>query len=200
MRTSVGGTARSGAWAVVAAGIGVLLAACGGTDPGPRPADAAPTDPPTVGANRPAATATPPAGRMDRWERHIAARLDRRLRDDGLRLDHLSCPRWRAHASATVTCDAYLHGVRAEVVVVVRPDGDGMDYDARIVGGVVATRALERQVLDAGYRRVDCGEVAAYPADVGLEVLCSCRDATGGPALVVARVTDWGGSVEIAER
>jgi hypothetical protein len=136
---------------------------------------------------------------MSSLERPVAARLARVAARQGLHLDYLRCPRWDHAMPGRLTCTGWFDGVAADVEVRLRPVvGGSLEFDARIGDGVVATRTLVRRIEQHGGTHVDCGTTPAYPARVGLEVVC----ATGPQAhrhYVVATVTDRAGSVEIVD-
>ena len=171
-------------------------AACSG-DPPPA---AAPSQRPVPTPGGPTvAAASPPARPMTRLERPVASRLARVAALQGLHLDYLHCPRWDHAMPGRLTCTGWFDGVTADVEVRLRQvAGGSLEFEARIGHGVVATRTLVRRIEQHGATDVDCGSTPAYPARVGLKVVCAT-----GPAAhrhyVVATVTDPAGSVEIVD-
>jgi hypothetical protein len=133
---------------------------------------------------------------MDRLERPVAQRLARRVAGEGLSLTYLDCPRWDGHMPTHLTCRGYLDGVvgRVEVSLHAPVRGHAVDFEARLAGGVVATRTLEETLREKGLRRPDCGRIPAYPARVGLQVVCRVGP-PGFVRYVVARVRDGDGTV-----
>jgi len=179
---------------VLALSAGLACTGCGAQE-------RAPTAPRHLAVGGPAfPRATPPSGEMSGWEHRVAARLGQRLeRDDGLSLDHLSCPRVD-HTPARLTCDGYVDGVVGQVRVRLwRWRRGGVEFDAVLRSGVVSTANLVARLSPAGGGRVDCGPTPAYPARVGSRIVCAVSR-EGGPAYVVATVTDRSGTVEITGR
>ncbi len=144
----------------------------------------------------PAAVPTTP---MDSLERPIAAQLRRRAAAEGLHLGYLACPHWDHHMPARLTCTGYFDGVRAPVLVRLTDlPGGSVSFDAHIGHGVVATHNLVAELRAHGYHDVDCGDRPAYPARVGLKVVCGVRDGAQH-RYVVATVTDRSGGVSIRD-
>lgn len=177
-----------GALAVLAA----LLTGCGDDAP------ARSAEPPRLGGPR-SPSAAPPSGAMDVLEASVRDRLNTRLADDGLRLEHVDCPRWDHQVPARLRCRGYVDGVVGQVVVeLTGRKTDGVEFDAELREGVVATARLVDQLAEAGYGGVDCGPAAAYPARHGLQIFCRVhRD--GQRAHVVATVSDRTGRVRIED-
>jgi len=172
----------------------VLLAAgCSGQE-----GSASPAEPPALGGPAPS-LAVPPDEAMDHVEEPIAVRLATQVRDEGLTLEHIDCPRWSGRLPAELVCDGYVDGVLGRVrVELTRGAGGSVEYDAWLDDGVIASRSLVQRLRSEGYTDVDCGDTPAYPARVGLRLVC--RVAEGGAAsYVVATVTDRSGAVEIQD-
>ena len=167
------------------------------------------SDQPRTAAHLARATPTPggpstapdpaPVGPMSPLEQAVAARLRGVARHHGLLLQHLRCPAWDHRMPGRVRCTGWFSGVRADVQVrLTRVAGGSLLFDAWIGDGVVATRQLVRRLEQRGATDVDCGATAAYPARVGLRIVCA-----GGPVAHrhywVATVTDTSGSVRIVD-
>ena len=178
----------------------LLLSSCHG-DPAARPAPTgtAATAPVALGGpSRP--PVAPPQRPMDDLERPVHARLAAQLAGQGLTLDYLACPRWRGRVPVRLTCKGYVDGLVAPVAVHLRAAvaGKAVGFDARLLDGVISTRRLERTLARQGGREADCGRTPAYPAEVGLRVVCRVTRA-GGRRYVVATVTDRSGAVMISD-
>ncbi len=166
------------------------LAAC---TPAPPPAQE-----PEAGGPSPSLV-SPPARPMDRLERQVAARLAAGVRDDGLALEHLDCPAWRGHLPDRLRCTGWFDGVEGDVSVRLMAGAhDRVAFDAALTGGVVATHSVVERLLGVGYVDVDCGTLPAYPAQVGLRLVCLATH-DGEHGHVVATVSDPDGSVTISE-
>lgn len=168
-----------------------VLAACG---------DQGTTDrrPAAPGAAAPTPSVTP-AVPMDRLERPVAERLAPRLERDGLALDYVDCPPWTGAVPLTMVCDGYVEGVVGEVEVRLSEGEDGrVEFDASLTEGVVATSRLVRRLEREGWRRVDCGPHRAYPAQLGLRIVCRVH-ADGTADYVVATVRNRRGEVRIED-
>lgn len=136
---------------------------------------------------------------MDSVEEPIADHLAEQLRVDGLTLDYVDCPRWSGSVPARMVCDGYLDGVVGQVQVeLTRGRGGAVEYDAWLEEGVLATARLVRRLEDEGYTSVECGDVAAYPARIGLRLVCEVED-DGEIAYVAATVVDADGEVRIED-
>ena len=97
-----------------------------------------------------------------------------------------------------LTCRGYVDGIVASVQVHVSAGGGRtVDFDARLGDGVIATRSLQGTLRRRGWRAVDCGDVAAYPAHVGDRIVCRV-ERPGRRGYVVATVVDREGKVSIA--
>ena len=183
------------------------LAGCGTTS-GTQDAPTAPAATPAVGGPTSRPVPAPTTG-MDLLELAVAARLRRELAGQGLTLDHLDCPPWRGRENAVVRCTGYLDGLVGTVRVSLSRSPSGtVEFDARLEDGVVATQNLVRRLEAEGWTGVDCGDRAAYRAEVGAQIVCAghgpaAADGAGsaGPgaatSYVVATVTDESGAVEI---
>lgn len=158
--------------------------------------DSAPVEEPSLGAPSPAVSA-PPDKPMDDLERPVAERLAPRLEDDGLTLQYVACPRWSGTVPATLTCEGYVDGVVGEVKVELSDGGGQVEFDAWLVRGVVATTRLVERLEHEGFAGVDCGPTPAYPARLGLRIVCRVRGEQD-VSHVVATVTDRAGHVQIA--
>ena len=186
----------------VTAAVVVLLAGCSDG----RPVDgAAPTSSsggvPVLGGEVPDRQA-PPQRAMDRLERPVADQLARQIAGEGLTLAYLDCPRWDGAVPTAMTCRGYVDGLvtRIRVMLDAAVHGKAVSFDAWLQDGVIATRNLEGTLLRHGWHRPDCGEVAAYPAEIGATVVCRVqRGATGRTRYVVATVIDRKGAVTIAD-
>jgi hypothetical protein len=137
---------------------------------------------------------------MDGLERQVADRLAREVAPQGLTLSYLDCPRWTRRVPARITCRAYVDGLVAKVRVHLRAavDGKAVGFDADLVDGVIATRRLEQTLERRGATDVDCGDVAAYPAELGTRIVCR-EQRDGSTRYVVATVTSRSGRVMIAD-
>jgi hypothetical protein len=135
---------------------------------------------------------------MDRLEQPVAERLAGQVRQQGLTLSYLDCPRWDRSVPARMSCTAYVDGLVARVQVHLRAvvEGRAVGFDAELVEGVIATRRLEQTLRRQGARTSDCGAAPAYPAVVGARIVCRV---TRGQRTdyVVATVTDRAGEVSI---
>lgn len=182
----------------VAAGLlaAVALAGCGSDDPAdPEQGD---RDEPRLGAPAPTPS-TPPDEPMDDLEQPVADRLAPRLAREGLTLQHVACPPWAGRVPATLGCKGYVDGVVAEVdVELTDGPGDRVDFDAELGEGVVATGRLVGRLEAEGYADVDCGPTPAYPARLGMRIVCRVHDG-GETAYVVATVTGRSGAVKIED-
>lgn len=154
-------------------------------------------EPPRLGAADPA-SATSPSEPMDSVEVPVTERLSKQLADDGLRLDYVDCPRWDGELPASLHCEGYVDGVVGTVRVELTDDDGTVEYDARLEGGVVATTRLVRSLELQGMRDVDCGDTPAYPARVGMEIVCRVHEGDAA-SYVVATVVDRSGAVEIED-
>lgn len=172
--------------------LSALVAGCGGGT-----GEAAVEAPPLGG---PAPTpSTPPTEPMDHLEQPVADRLAGQVRDEGLTLEHVSCPPWGGAVPTALDCAGFVDGVVGDVRVELTPGADGeVEFDAWLGGGVVATAKLVDRLHEEGFADVRCGDVPAYPARVGLRLVCRVRD-DAGTAYLVATVTDRDGSVEIED-
>ena len=138
---------------------------------------------------------------MDRLEKAVAARLGQQVARQGLHLDYLDCRHWKGAVPARLTCRGYLDGLVTGVRVVLTAGAPGraIGFDARLGDGVIATRRLEQTLRRRGWRSVDCGHAAAYPAVVGSSIRCrGTRD--GVTHNVVAEVRSRSGAVLLTER
>jgi hypothetical protein len=134
---------------------------------------------------------------MDRLERPVADRLRRQVAGQGLTLAYLDCPAWDGSVPSRMRCRGYLDGVVAGVQVVVRAAGAGIDFDAWLDGGLVATARLEDTLRADGWTEADCGGRPAYPARVGSRIVCRVSR-EGADSYVVATVRSRSGRVLIA--
>lgn len=171
----------------------LVLGACSGDPgsgsgtPGPRP-----------GARGPAPS-TPPTEPMDTLEQPVADRLAPELRDEGLTLQYVDCPPWRGKVPFETECRGYVDGVVGDVEVALSHGrGGAVEFDARLGEGVVSVSSLVDRLEDQGWTDVDCGDTPAYPARVGLRIVCRVHERTQA-SYVVATVTDRRGEVEIVE-
>lgn len=169
----------------------VVLGACsadsgdGTGTPGPRP-----------GARGPAPS-TPPTGPMDGLEQPVADRLAPELRDEGLTLQYVDCPPWPGEVPFETECRGYVDGVVGDIEVALsHGHGGSVEFDARLTEGVVATASLVDRLEGEGWSDVDCGGAPAYPARVGLRIVCRVHERSQA-SYVVATVTDRRGEVEI---
>ena len=154
--------------------------------------------PPRLGGPSQAPSAAPKEP-MDRLETAVTQRLNTRLGDDGLRLQHVECPHWDGTVPRRLQCEGYVDGVVGEVGVELTSGEDGrIEFDAELAAGVVATTRLVDRLDHEGYADVRCGKDAAYPAEPGLRIVCRAR--RGGETVhVVATVTDHQGAVKIED-
>ena len=192
------GVGRLVATALALATLALGAACTGGDPPAAGAADSpAPAARPVGG---PAVDPVPtPGAAMSRLERPVAARIAAVARRQGLTLDYLDCPAWDHAMPGRMTCRGWFDGVTADVLLRLhRVSGGSVVFDARIGAGVIATRALVRRLRERGEEQVDCGNVPAYPARVGLEVVCRTGPADA-PGYVTATVTDAKGSVAIVD-
>jgi hypothetical protein len=173
------------------------LAACG---------DTAPTSDAARDAGRPSALGAPaptpvptPRRPMDRLERPVAERLVPRLRDDELTLEYVDCPPWHGRVPARLRCEGYVDGVVGEVdVELSEGERGGIEFDAWLDHGVLATARLVHRLENAGHAGVNCGDIPAYPATEGLRIVCRVHDG-GERAYLVATVTGVDGTVRIGD-
>jgi hypothetical protein len=136
---------------------------------------------------------------MDPLERQVAGRLALGVRDDGLTLEHLACPRWRGHLPDRLRCTGWFDGVEGDVSVRLRAGHDAqVRFDAVLTGGVVATHSVVERLVQEGYVDVDCGTRPAYPAQVGYRMVCLVTD-DGEHGHVTVTVTGPDGSVAIGQ-
>jgi hypothetical protein len=179
----------------------VLLGGCseGSSGGSPRSSDPSTGPTPALGGP-PVVRATPPDHAMDRLERPVAVQLARQVARQGLTLEYLDCPRWDGTVPSTMSCRAYVDGLRTgvEVVFTRAVQGKAVGFDARLARGVIATRNLERTLRGEGWSSADCGDVPAYPARSGSQIVCRVTRASG-PEYVVATVKDRAGAVTIAD-
>lgn len=168
------------------------LAACGTED------DPGVAAPPRLGGPTTHAS-PPPADPMDPLESSVTERLNTRLADDGLRLQHVDCPAWHGAVPGHLRCDGYVDGVVGQVEVeLVKGNGAAVEFDAELGDGIVATARLVDRLRQEGHTGVSCGAAAAYPARPGLRIVCRVhRD--GAVAHVVATVSDRSGAVQIED-
>lgn len=177
-----------------------LTTGCTASDPGADSGadSSAARVPDRLGGPPPTPTA-PPEQAMDPLEKPIAARLAKRIRAEGLTLEYVDCPPWSGTVPAAMVCDGYVDGVVGEVEVeLTRAAGGGVEYDAWLEEGILATGRLVRRLEQEGYRSVDCGDTPAYPVRVGLRLVCQVDD-DGETAYVRAEVTALNGEVEIED-
>ncbi len=176
------------------------LSGCSGS-PAPTTAASGPHSsssppPPRLGGTIPTPSALPSTP-MDDLEQPIARRLSKEIAGQGLTMQYLACPAWDHKVPDRLACTGYVDGLPADVEVrLVATAGGAVSFDARLSGGVVATRNLVTTLRRHGYRDVDCGGVHAYPADVGSRVVCRVHRA-GATRYVVATVTSSSGRVRI---
>lgn len=193
----LGAPSRPAAWPALVLAVVVLLvlSACGGDGDGQGDGDAA--SPPLGAASPP--RLTPPAEALDDVEKPVMDRLAPRVRKDGLHLEHVDCPGWGGHLPARLRCRAWVDGVLGSVQVRLhRGTDERVEFDAWFHDGVVATSRLVRKLTDEGYDRVDCGPVRAYPARVGMRIVCRVQS-DGESGHVVATVTDRSGVVRVQD-
>lgn len=189
-------TPRAPRWtgAVLLVGIALTGSACDSSG-----ATSAATESPARLGGPPPTPDTPPDEAMDHLEKPIAAHLADRVREAGLTLEYVDCPRWSGSVPAELVCDGYVDGVVGQVdVELSRGAGGAVEYDAWLQEGVLATARLVGRLEDEGYDEVDCGATPAYPARVGLRLVCEVQDA-GQTVYVAATVTDSSGKVEIKD-
>ncbi len=193
-------TARSrpGLLVLVVAAL-VMLAACSDAPSSGSQRPSGSSGPTPALGGPPVARATPPDHAMDQLERPVAVRLARQVARQGLTLEYLDCPRWDGTVPSRMSCRAYVDGLRTGVDVVFTRavQGKAVGFDARLARGVIATRNLERTLRGEGWASADCGDVPAYPARSGSEIVCRVTRA-GRTQYVVATVKDRAGAVTIA--
>ena len=179
----------------------VLLVGCSSAPrpPGRDHAKAGSSPEPAVGGPAPSVR-HPPAHAMDSLEKPVAARLARQIAPLGLRLDYLDCPHWDGAVPSRMTCRGYVDGVVARVLVVLRADalGRAVWFDARLGGGVIATRTLEDTLRHRGWTDPDRGRVPAYPARVGTRIVCRVGR-SGAHRYLVVTVRSRAGAVMIGD-
>ena len=106
---------------------------------------------------------------------------------------------WDGTVPTTLWCRGWFDGVRGMVRVRLSTDDEGMvEFDAELRSGVIATAQLVEELRSAGYTKVDCGEVPAYPTEVGSTITCAVTGEEG-QGFVVATVTDRHGGVTITD-
>jgi hypothetical protein len=153
---------------------------------------------PSLGAAAPAPSEVP-AEPMDGLERPVADRLAPRLAEEGLTLEYVDCPAWSGTVPDEVRCTGYVDGVVGEVDVhLTRNHAGGVEFDAWLGEGIVATSRLVARLEHEGWNAVDCGRTPAYPARAGLRITCRVHEG-GTASYVVATVTDRRGEVRIEE-
>lgn len=136
---------------------------------------------------------------MDYLEKAVDEHLASRLDDEGLSLRYVDCPHWDGRAPSTLTCKGYVDGVVAQVTVALsRGAHGGTEFDAWLEEGVVSTGRLVDRLERQGYTRVRCGSVPAYPARVGMRIVCRVNE-RGRSAYLVATVIDRHGAVRIQD-
>lgn len=141
-----------------------------------------------------------PTRTMDRMERAVADELGEQVAREGLSLDYLDCPTWDRLVPATLTCQGYVDGLVAGVQVTLGKEASEAApvFDARILTGMISTRALEETLREQGWALPDCGDVPVYPAHVGEQIVCRVeRD--GRWHYLSATVSATGGEVTIAD-
>ena len=177
----------------------ILLVAGCSEAPEPDPPAAAPTRTPSVGGAAPVRH-RPPTAPMNRLERQVAERLAAEVTRQGLTLQYLDCARWDGSVPSRMTCRAFLNGIVGSVRVHLEAavEGTAVGFDATLVDGVIATRRLEETLRAQRWSVADCGDVAAYPAEVGSRVVCRVAR-PGERRYVVATVTDRSGAVMITD-
>jgi hypothetical protein len=182
----------------------VMLAGCDDTPSAstavsPSPAAGQHTRPPVLGGEAPPGKRSP-SREMDDLERPVRDRLAAQVARQGLALSYLDCPHWDGTVPARMTCRAYVDGLVARVAVHLEAavEGKAVGFDARLLDGVVATRKLESTLRRQGWTAADCGDRAAYPAEVGSRIVCHVRR-PGDDRYVVATVTDGSGAVMIVD-
>jgi hypothetical protein len=197
MRTSVRLPSLVAAIAVVGV---VLLAGCAGDRSDEASSGRDPHGPAPRLRGRLPKLETPPHRPMGRLERQLAARLSRQIAREGLTLEFLDCPRWDGVVPGSMACVGYVDGLVSAVQIRLTASrtGGAVGFDARLSDGLIATRAIERALVDHGLTRPDCGSVAAYPAIVGSRVTCRGLR-SGSVEYVVATVVDRAGTVRIAD-
>ena len=136
---------------------------------------------------------------MDLLEEPVFERLAPQVAQQGLTLEYLDCPRWDSTVPSWITCRAYVDGIIASVRVHLRAAvaGKAVAFDARLGGGVIATKNLEATLRGQGWRVADCGNVMAYPARAGDTIVCRVQR-PGDERFLVATITDRTGAVTIA--
>ena len=177
----------------------LLLLGCS-DDPVAKPAASTSTDPtPDLGGPVPSQV-SPPKEPMDRLELPVHERLAAQVARQGLTLQYLDCPRWDGAVPSRMTCRGYVDGVLARVAVHLKAavQGRAVSFDARLLGGVIATHNLEQTLRRQGWQDADCGAAAAYPARVGSRIVCHVRRPSDAE-YVVATVSDRAGAVMIAD-
>ena len=178
---------------LAAAAVLVVLSGCAADDP----ADRTESPEPTLGGVSP--TTTTPGRALDELEKPIAERLGRQVASQGLRLEGLDCPRWSGEVPASFECQGWFDGVPGRVSVALTEGKHGaVVFDAELLGGVISTARLVKDLEAQGYTAVDCGAVAAYPTDVGSTITCAVSE-DGRTRHVLATITDESGAVTISE-
>ncbi|HEX5561147.1 MAG TPA: hypothetical protein VFX52_05855 [Nocardioidaceae bacterium] len=196
MRTSPAPPVPAAVLAALLAAVLLLLGGCT-HDPAARPRAPA-TPAPRLGGPH-LQPHRPPHARMNRLERPVARQLARKVAHEGLSLNYLDCPDWNGAMPRTLTCRGFVDGVVGRVEVSLRAPvrGTAVSFDAWLAGGVIATRTLEDTLRRQHLGHPDCGRTPAYPARVGLRVVC--RGLRGGePRYVVATVRNRRGGVTIS--
>lgn len=185
--------------AIAGALAGCDAAPAGSASDAPSSSATGGTRPPVVGGEVPQEQ-QPPSRAMDSLEKPVHARLAAQIAGQGLILTYLACPHWDGTVPQRLTCRGYVDGLVAHVAVHLKAavEGKAVGFDARLLDGVIATRKLEGTLRDQGWRVADCGDRAAYPADVGSRIVCHVRR-PGDDRYVVATVSDRSGSVMIAD-
>jgi hypothetical protein len=181
----------------------VLVAGCDAAPAGSSRSPGSPATgsprPPVVGGEAPREK-QPPSTPMDSLERPVHARLAAQIAGQGLTLTYLDCPHWDGTVPRRLTCRGYVDGLVARVAVHLKAavQGKAVSFDARLLGGVIATRKLESTLRRQGWKEADCGGRAAYPAETGARIVCHVRR-PADDRYVVATVTDRSGAVMITD-
>jgi hypothetical protein len=176
-----------------------VLAGCNGDPAAEKPRSTPSQRPPALGGSAPVPHAVP-ASKMNKLERPVHERLASQISGQGLTLDYLDCPHWDGRVPKRLTCRGYVDGLVARVAVHLKAAvaGRAVSFDARLLDGVIATRNLESTLHEQGWTSADCGDVPAYPTEVGSRIVCHVQKPSDD-RYVVATVADRAGTVMIRD-
>jgi hypothetical protein len=176
-----------------------VLAGCSGDPAAEKPRSSPSPRPPAIGGASPVPHAVPVA-KMNKLERPVHERLAAQIAGQGLTLSYLDCPHWNGQVPQRLVCRGFVDGLVARVAVHLKAAvaGRAVSFDARLLDGVIATHNLESTLRRQGWTTADCGDVPAYPAQVGSRIVCRVQKPSDD-RYVVATVADRSGTVMIRD-